>query len=488
MAWFKCCGPKCQKWSTLIVAAVVLVFGVILATIWEKQFQKILDHQLSVSDEQTKGYKMWKETPIPMYLEFHMFNWTNAHLATKNPGVKPMFTEMGPYTFYEHHIRENVTFNDNDTITYMNKRTWRFEPTMSNGTLDDVITMLNPIAIVVTNMIKDEHYLVKRAVNFFLEEKQETLAVKKTIQQVLFEGYDDVLIDIAIKLNISTFNLPFTKFGWFVDRNNSVTYDGVFNMYSGGKNIALLGLIHEWNYQHKTPYYNGSCGLVNGSSGELWWAPHDDETVSIFAPDLCSDVKMHRNGTETLYGVVGNRYVAQADVFDNGTYSEENRCFASGVRTGVRDVSLCKFNAPAYMSLPHFNLADPYYRHEVDGMEPDPELHGAQLSLEPNTGLPLRVHAAFQLNLLMTKMDGIDMFANIKTTMMPCFWFVQKAELDKDLASLAKLMLNGGPAGTYTGYGLIGIGALLVIVFGVVTYRKGWESKDEQSLLKNEDQ
>lgn len=91
---------------------------------------------------------MWQETPIPMYLEFHMFNWTNPHLVEKDRNVKPAFVEMGPYTFYEHHIRENITFHDNDTLTYLNKRTWRFEPTLSNGSLDDVITILNPIAVV----------------------------------------------------------------------------------------------------------------------------------------------------------------------------------------------------------------------------------------------------------------------------------------------------------------------------------------------------
>ncbi|ENN78638.1 hypothetical protein D910_09210 [Dendroctonus ponderosae] len=279
---------------------------------------------------------MWKETPIPMYLEFHMFNWTNAHLVAKDSGIKPAFVDLGPYVFYEHHIRDNVTFHDNDTITYLNKRLWHFEADKSNGTLEDVITILNPLVVIVANVIKDEHYLVKRAVNFFLEEKGESLFLHKNVRELLFDGYDDGLIDIALKLNISGFNLPFTKFGWFVDRNGSATYDGVFNMYSGGNDIRKLGLITRWNYEHETSYYPGECAVVNGSSGELWYAPHDDKEVAIFSPDMCSNVKLHRSGTFTLYGIEGNEYVGQDDVFDNGTKYESSKCYASGVRTGVK--------------------------------------------------------------------------------------------------------------------------------------------------------
>ncbi|XP_019757382.1 protein croquemort isoform X2 [Dendroctonus ponderosae] len=473
---WSCCSTKCAKWTNLSMATLFVALGISLVLEWEKTFQRIINYELSVCSEKTKGFKMWKETPIPMYLEFHMFNWTNAHLVAKDSGIKPAFVDLGPYVFYEHHIRDNVTFHDNDTITYLNKRLWHFEADKSNGTLEDVITILNPLVVIVANVIKDEHYLVKRAVNFFLEEKGESLFLHKNVRELLFDGYDDGLIDIALKLNISGFNLPFTKFGWFVDRNGSATYDGVFNMYSGGNDIRKLGLITRWNYEHETSYYPGECAVVNGSSGELWYAPHDDKEVAIFSPDMCSNVKLHRSGTFTLYGIEGNEYVGQDDVFDNGTKYESSKCYASGVRTGVRGVSTCKFGAPAYMSYPHFYLADPGYIHDVDGMSPNAELHATKMALEPSTGMPLHVKAAFQLNLLMSQMEGIDVLAKMKTTMMPCFWFAQKAELTEDLSVLAKTILIGKPAGVYTGYGILGLGILLFVIFGFITYKTGWKT------------
>lgn len=79
-------------------------------------------------------------------------------------------------------------------------------------------------------MVKDEHYLVKRAVNFFLVDKGETLYLHKNVRELLFDGYDDRLIDIALKLNISGINLPFTKFGWFaeVSTNLPIIYTQCF--------------------------------------------------------------------------------------------------------------------------------------------------------------------------------------------------------------------------------------------------------------------
>jgi hypothetical protein len=46
------------------------------------------------------SFSMWKETPIPMYIEVYFFNWINAAEFQQRPrDVKPVFVEMGPYVF-----------------------------------------------------------------------------------------------------------------------------------------------------------------------------------------------------------------------------------------------------------------------------------------------------------------------------------------------------------------------------------------------------
>lgn len=76
-----------------------------------------------------------------------MFNWTNPE-ELRNPNVKPNFVEMGPYVFLEKHLKENITFYNNDTVSYYERRTWFFDEQRSNGTLKDVITAAHVITAV----------------------------------------------------------------------------------------------------------------------------------------------------------------------------------------------------------------------------------------------------------------------------------------------------------------------------------------------------
>jgi scavenger receptor class B, member 1 len=52
------------------------------------------------------AFNVWKETPIPIYQKFYMFNWTNSE-EIANKSSKPRFTEHGPYVFRYIH---NITF------------------------------------------------------------------------------------------------------------------------------------------------------------------------------------------------------------------------------------------------------------------------------------------------------------------------------------------------------------------------------------------
>lgn len=58
-------------------------------------------------------------------------------------------------------------------------------------------------------------------------------------------------------------------------------------MYTGEEDILKLGVFDRWNGVKRTNYYEGSCGDVNGTSGELWPPVENDKRVYIFAPDIC---------------------------------------------------------------------------------------------------------------------------------------------------------------------------------------------------------
>lgn len=59
-------------------------------------------------------------------------------------------------------------------------------------------------------------------------------------------------------------------------------------------------------------------------------------------------------------------------------------CFCNGKCTpaGLLNVSACRYGAPVFASLPHFNRADPSLKEQVTGLNPDEE-HDFFITLEP---------------------------------------------------------------------------------------------------------
>lgn len=62
-------------------------------------------------------------------------------------------------------------------------------------------------------------------------------------------------------------------------------------MYNGADDINKLGRLTAWNYSNRTNYYPGSCGIINGTIGELFYPVLDDEEVTVFSPDICRFVR-----------------------------------------------------------------------------------------------------------------------------------------------------------------------------------------------------
>jgi len=94
-------------------------------------------------------------------------------------------------------------------------------------------------------------------------------------------------------------------------------------------------------------------------------------------------------GKAEKHGVRGHKYIAAEKTLDNGQKLPENRCFCgspseeSCMPAGAMNVSKCKYGAPAFVSLPHFHRADPYYFNNVDMPAANPDKDELFLALEP---------------------------------------------------------------------------------------------------------
>lgn len=106
-------------WPVILDKYFVLGPGSVVSTFWEK-----------ISDE--------------IATDYYFFNWTNSEYLY-NSSVKPHFQELGPYKFSQSEEKDNLIYNKNGTVTYQEKKIWKYR----SGNLDDVIIGVNYIPLVI---------------------------------------------------------------------------------------------------------------------------------------------------------------------------------------------------------------------------------------------------------------------------------------------------------------------------------------------------
>lgn len=254
------------------------------------------------------------------------------------------------------------------------------------------------------------------AVNVILNKKNGKLTVTKPVSEWLFDGYEDELLQFIKVINSTAFDVPYDKFGWFVDRNKSAGYDGRFNMYTGHKDATRLGIVSMWNGRSSVPFYKNGCGMINGTTGELWPQQlESNESISIFITDVCRSLPLMHQDEYELFGITAKRWTADGRVFDNGQNHPDAMCFCTNdadscpdLQPGVMNLSDCQFGAPAFVSFPHFYLANESYLEAIDGLQPNKEDHEFSISLEPKTGIPMQVNGRLQINILLQPLSHIE--------------------------------------------------------------------------------
>ncbi|XP_046611411.1 protein croquemort-like isoform X1 [Neodiprion virginianus] len=468
-----------------IFGTLLLSLGALLCFFWPVVFLRLLSKELSLSPTST-SFDVWNNsTTIPLHLEIYFFNWTNPE-EIRTPGKKPSFVQLGPYTFLERREKVNVVFHpENDTVSFDLKRTWYFDVERSNGTLKDNVTQLNVVALSAVHRIRNWAFYWHTMFELMLI-KIGHIHLTKTVDELLFTGYEDTLINMG-KISKIVDLPPFDKFGWFYMRNESTTFDGHFNMATGQDSIMNIGILRNWNYRNTTSFYDAPCNAVEGSAGEFWPPDRNFDEITLFSADICRPLTYEYNGMMTYNGIEGKQYVIGDKTLSNSTkrrYTKRQansqsqdpdvvnvgQCFCNGECTpsGLINVTACRYGAPAFVSLPHFHKADPILREQIAGMNPDDEKHGFHITLEPKTGIPIDVAARLQVNILLQPSDSLSLFSGVPRTYFPMFWFNEHAGITEELAPPLRLLIQLSKFGHYTSIAILVLGSLIVLAAGVL--------------------
>lgn len=499
----------------IILGNVFLALGLLLNYALPDVINKVIDTQIALT-QSSQTFPMWKEPPVPVYQKFYFFNVTNAQ-EVEQSGHKPNLEEIGPFVYRSEWSKKDIENDElKNIMNFKHFKTWHFEPDMSIADHRIQLVTLNaPLAITLT-LIQSASNAVRLLVTFSLDGLSEGFFTKRTVKQLLFDGYPDLLTTFGPLLNAEMLSQG-GHFGYMNARNNSL--DGVYEINTGVDDISKLNTINRYNGRSKLSYWHhhgdNHCNSLEGSTTGEMFPPikEDQQSIKLFQPDFCRvwrldyDSKFEQQNT----GLRLKRFKATRDVFKNFTDLPSNSCFFSrksietyaaqnrvpqppGGRpphlgrqgrqqqqagspiggdgnvgqqnngqnqnsngngngngsgnsntnnnnnhnnrhhgghhnrvrhewpSGVFTLAPCKFNAPIYMSMPHFLDADPYYGSRVDGLKPDASKHEFYLDLEPRTGAPVTLSARVQLNVAISKPPGLVRFRNVPEIMFPVFW------------------------------------------------------------------
>lgn len=155
---------------------------------------------------------------MPLYLDVYFFNWTNSE-DFLDETTKPILREVGPYRFREVRDKKNITFHDhNSTVSYRTFSTFYFDEDDSNGSLDDVITQLNIVAVGASAQALNTDYVKRKYVSIGLNAYEHKIVTSKTARELLFEGYEDDMVLMGREGGIKGFDIrdiPYDRIGWF---------------------------------------------------------------------------------------------------------------------------------------------------------------------------------------------------------------------------------------------------------------------------------
>jgi len=486
----------------LIVGAVVGVLLVVLGVVLERVAMKKLDSGLQssvpiVNRTESKSLPGWSKPSLPIYMKFHFFNVTNTDDVI-DKGAKPNVIELGPYVYRERREKDNLFWNEDSTrVNYTEKIFYHFEPTMSSGSLDDVVSVYDlPFVTTVTRVNIAKKTNRKLAIlPLLMNGKAMSLKIKlfthQTVNDLLW-GYDSKILQELRKMPQARDKIKSAKFGLFLNKNG--TEGSPMSIGTGIDDLDDLAQVKTWEGKEALDFwYTDAANAINGTDGSMFHPGiSSSENVFMFSPDLCRSLEAEFKGKEEIHGITTYKYSPTKDVFAGPDENPSNAafCYPSGkakdcLGKGLLRVSTCKKMAPLVVSSPHLLGTDATRQQGVVGLQPNEAIHVTTLNIEPLTGLLLKAKKRIQYNVLIEKIAGQGIFKKVNSgTVVPLFWVEEGFEAPAEFAAkLKNKVINSINLVNSLMIALVAIGAMILLGCLIAVFVSSDKIFDRQASL-----
>ena len=89
-----------------------------------------------------------------------------------------------------------MVWHPNGTVTYQREKFWYFERSLSVGPLSDVITTINVPVVGSAEFVRGSFFM-EWGISDMLSTLEATIFVRKTVEELLFEGYEDTVMELG---------------------------------------------------------------------------------------------------------------------------------------------------------------------------------------------------------------------------------------------------------------------------------------------------
>jgi len=333
-----------------------------------------VEKNIDLTDPDSEGYKNFITPPVPVFMKFTFFEFTNPQQYVTGDEVAK-FVEKGPYVYRETREKRNLTFGEN-SLNFSQWRRFDFDEGLScpGCKKTDSVTILNmPLIGAVDAAMKEGGMLQGIALATLVREGKidnsadsNDIALTDTVENILFAGVKNSLVDVLLTNNLFNSKCPpaiqdngFAVFNKKNDTSHNENYEVFTNPTEVHSMISRWGPeldeLAEDLSEIKTcpstiagkphscarrdpawwPHPNGEgnvtfsqCNWIRGTDAYQFppfLGERSDEDLWIFTTDLCRSMPLRFHSEGDIDGIEIVRYIVP---LDSGNINKKNNiCF-----------------------------------------------------------------------------------------------------------------------------------------------------------------
>ncbi|KAH8370880.1 hypothetical protein KR093_005441 [Drosophila rubida] len=415
--------------GTLIMLGFIFLLFVISVTgffvMWFTDYYNNTMLQKIILAENSERAKSWvnPDSDTDTVLKAHIFNYTNIEDFLAGRADKIHVEDLGPLTYQEHTVKDQVSFNKNNTVTFRDRKSYKLLPEKSSLREDDIVLVPNVPLISAAVHVKRFPSLKRLTVNSIIALFKEPVFKRLTAYEYLW-GYRDKII------SLESLGGGKTHFGLLRTRNGT-SVDSV-QLNTGEDDISKFSIITQFNGKPQLDFWEGDeCNRIDGSEPSMFSPTllQQRSTVHVFLQVLCRKVPLHFEKEETIFKDIDVlRYRTPLDVFAHPSENPANECYCRNtdlcLPSGVINATRCYDDSPIFPSFPHFFSGDPLIYKDFEGIKPDADLHQTYADIHPRFGFPISGASRVQINIMLDKtpllLNQVNRIQN--ATILPLIW------------------------------------------------------------------